>query len=1184
MLLREMFVKNIDREIKGVIKVAQDDETNRFQELDEYVVTRELLKHFSSFYQNYQKGIDGFTDEMGVWISGFFGSGKSHFLKILSYLLDNEEVKGQKPADFFADKIADPAVYADIQRAAQINCETILFNIDSKSPLGVKSDKEAILKVFAKVFYEHLGYYGDDFKVVELEKFLSKEGVLDKYQANFAAIKGEPWLERRNCFLFDEDAIVEALIKTTAMSEQSARNWFNHNRSQDISIEQFAREVKEYINRQGKNFHLIFLVDEIGQYIGDNPQLMLNLQTVVEDLGTHCHGKVWVIVTSQEDIDAVTKVKGNDFSKIQGRFRTRLSLSSASVDEVIKKRILEKNDFAQDKLKLLYQENSAALKNLIHFTTGTVADLKGYSGEDEFSETYPFVPYQFKLLQEVFNQIRRHGASGKHLSEGERSMLSAFQDAAKKLAGEEDGVLVPFQAFYDSVHEFLDGSIQRVIARATEGAAKGEGLEAFDVEVLKLLFLIRYVGDIPPHVDNIAMLMVSSIDEDKLSLKSVIQKSLTRLIAQNYVQKNADEYRFLTDDEQDINREIRNTFVDSTLVVSEIGRYIFNDIYEDQKYKYSQRYPFSFNSKIDESTIGHQSARIGLRVLTSESDVFDADDAALKMASAAANDLIIRLNDNSDYFDEMHQALKIERFDKIKKQEGISPNLKKIMLEKQEEAAERKKRAKSMLEEALLNGRYYVNGERIEARGASPKERINHALKMLVDSVYYKLPYIKKYLDSDADIEAILQGDKEQLTLAGEGSAPNHLAAEEVMSYIDLQDMKHLQTSMKNILDKFEDQPFGWREIDIAGLVANLFKQQKIRLLYQGNYLESDDKSVVTYLRKKTEVDKLLLKKRVNVDPDLIKVARDLCKELFNLIDLPSDEDGLIKRLLEEIKARKLQVHEEYLSQYAGKKYPGKEVIDQGLIIFKEIEGCKQDHISLLNKLKEHEDDLLDWDEDMKRVEGFFKNQRQIFDKGLAILERINNNQSYLQEAGFMSKARELAEIVDAPSPYSKIIQIPELAAWLEEQYQELLDSKKAGSRSKIEKDCTILLKILEHYGLSHEDRRSYWENVQNWYQAKYLYIDESLNFERLDAVIIQSVDFCEKIQKEIEQAAKKQHPPSTGTGTGVEEPELYVIEYRDLAFAGSLQTENDVEQYLEHLRRRLKQLIRESKIIKFMP
>jgi len=173
---------------------------------------------------------------------------------------------------------------------------------------------------------------------------------------------------------------------------------------------------------------------------------------------------------------------------------------------------------------------------------------------------------------------------------------------------------------------------------------------------------------------------------------------------------------------------------------------------------------------------------------------------------------------------------------------------------------------------------------------------------------------------------------------------------------------------------------------------------------------------------------------------------------------------------------------------------------------------------------------------------------------------------------------------VDAPSPYSKIIQIPELAAWLEEQYQELLDSKKAGSRSKIEKDCTILLKILEHYGLSHEDRRSYWENVQNWYQAKYLYIDESLNFERLDAVIIQSVDFCEKIQKEIEQAAKKQHPPSTGTGTGVEEPELYVIEYRDLAFAGSLQTENDVEQYLEHLRRRLKQLIRESKIIKFMP
>ena len=82
MIIKNMFSKPIDRDIKGVIKVGQDDDANIKQELEEYVVTRELQKHFSDFFASYKRGIIGNTDKMGVWISGFFGSGKSHFLKI----------------------------------------------------------------------------------------------------------------------------------------------------------------------------------------------------------------------------------------------------------------------------------------------------------------------------------------------------------------------------------------------------------------------------------------------------------------------------------------------------------------------------------------------------------------------------------------------------------------------------------------------------------------------------------------------------------------------------------------------------------------------------------------------------------------------------------------------------------------------------------------------------------------------------------------------------------------------------------------------------------------------------------------------------------------------------------------------------------------------------------------------
>ena len=103
MIIKQMFAKPIDRDIKGVIKVGQDDDSNIKQELEEYVVTRELLKHFSDFFASYKKGIVGNTDKMGVWISGFFGSGKSHFLKILSYLLANKEVDGKTAIRYFSD-------------------------------------------------------------------------------------------------------------------------------------------------------------------------------------------------------------------------------------------------------------------------------------------------------------------------------------------------------------------------------------------------------------------------------------------------------------------------------------------------------------------------------------------------------------------------------------------------------------------------------------------------------------------------------------------------------------------------------------------------------------------------------------------------------------------------------------------------------------------------------------------------------------------------------------------------------------------------------------------------------------------------------------------------------------------------------------------------------------------------
>lgn len=162
MQIKEMFRKEIDRELQGVIVVGQGAETNVAQELEEYVVTRELQRHFADFFAAYKKGILGTTPKMGVWISGFFGSGKSHFLKILSYLLENKQVGDKHALDFFIDdkKITNQMVLADMKLAADTPTDVILFNIDSKSESNSKENKDAIVNVFLKVFNEMQGFCG----------------------------------------------------------------------------------------------------------------------------------------------------------------------------------------------------------------------------------------------------------------------------------------------------------------------------------------------------------------------------------------------------------------------------------------------------------------------------------------------------------------------------------------------------------------------------------------------------------------------------------------------------------------------------------------------------------------------------------------------------------------------------------------------------------------------------------------------------------------------------------------------------------------------------------------------------------------------------------------------------------------------------------------------------------------
>lgn len=694
MKISELFKKNIARPINGVVKADQLDPASIWQELDEFVVTKELDGHLRKFFERYCEAIDSPNDpnisgKIGVWVSGFFGSGKSHFIKVLSHLLDNEEHKHEgktkRAVEFFNDKIADAMILGDIKRAVASDTDVILFNIDSKA--SSSTGRDAILAVFLKVLNEKLGYSPDHAHIAHMERYLEEKGKYGEFQNIYKMLTQTDWKDERDAYEFNRDEVIESLSKTLGQSQESCEKWVDTGEGTfSLSIENFTKWTKEYLDKKGPHHRLIFLVDEVGQFIGSDTALMLNLQTITEQLGTVCNGRAWVVVTSQEDIDAVLgemrTARENDFSKIQGRFKTRLSLSSANVDEVIQERLLRKdgdeNGPVQSMLKALFHQKGDILKNQLSFRdVGTT--YKTFKEVDDFVRTYPFAPYQFKLLQRIFESIRKAGATGLHLAQGERSLLDAFQHAAKTVSDQEVSVLVPVYMFYPSIESFLDTTVKRTIDHAKEN----ESLEPFDIHVLQVLFLIRYVDEMKGNVDNLVTLCLNEIDADRLALKKKIEESLARLEKDSLVSRSGDLYYFLTNEERDINQEIKKEIISSADEAKLLGDIIFQDVLKDQKkHRYSAtKKDIPFNRVCDQHPIGRNTdGAMTFSVVSPLDDDFGqySDQKCILSSSGDSGKAIVRLDDKEALGRELKTYLRTDKYIRTKDDSTSPPTTRRI--------------------------------------------------------------------------------------------------------------------------------------------------------------------------------------------------------------------------------------------------------------------------------------------------------------------------------------------------------------------------------------------------------------------------------------------------------------------------------------------------------------------------
>jgi hypothetical protein len=548
MKLRELFEKPVDRPIEGVIKA--DDDTGLRIEVDEYVLTNEVSKLLEDFLDIYANG----TNNSGVWLSGFYGSGKSHLLKMLALLLENRTLDGKPVLDTFLEKATgNEMLRGYLRKAASVPARCILFNIDQKADVINKSQTDALLAVFVKVFDELRGYYGKLGHVAAFERDLDERGQLKAFRDSYHAIAGLPWERGREQAVLEARNISAAYAQVTGTPAESVgRILEKYRQDYKVSIEDFADQVNKYLLTLGPTHRLVFLVDEVGQYIADNSRLLLNLQTLAESLATRCRGRAWLVVTAQSDMSEMlgemTERQRLDFSKIMGRFATRMKLTSTNVAEVIRRRLLAKREQGATAVGHIYTEQLNNFRTLFDFGDGS-RSYHNYRDREDFVATYPFVPYQVELFQAAIINLSAHDAfEGKHRSVGERSMLGVFQEAAKQVQDRELRALAPF--------DLLFNGIRTALKQSGTGSLYAAEIHLRDnplaLRLLKALYLVKYVREFTATARNLSVLMLDHFDTDWLALRKRVEEALNVLEQQSYIQRNGELYEYLTNEEKDV--------------------------------------------------------------------------------------------------------------------------------------------------------------------------------------------------------------------------------------------------------------------------------------------------------------------------------------------------------------------------------------------------------------------------------------------------------------------------------------------------------------------------------------------------------------------------------------------------------------------------------------------------------
>lgn len=1185
MIQEYIYTQDINRTINGVIKASST--ADLANEVKEYVITAEQQK--KSLLPALFKMLVPPAVPTCVWISGDFGSGKSHLLKILSYVLENQlAVDGRKVADIFADKAGDDfELRADITNACRIPTETVLFNIQEKLDGVSKNSVDPVLNIFLKEFNRKLGFDDKKPEIAEIERYFASKGKYQFLKDEYQRLYGVSWEEKgRKTVLLQLQKLAKIFAEMEGVDEQTAYN--NLKSAIDnykLDTDGFVALVKDHLDKSAPGTRFIFFVDEVGQFIGKDVHRMLSLQTIAEGLVDKTGGRATLMVTSQMDIDAtlgnLEKQQEYDFSRIQGRFTTRINLTSANADEVIQRRLLEKKPEPQAALCEIYSGQKNIMKSLFNFGDNSQF-VSRYKSAEEFAVDFPFIDYQFNLVQAAIIELSKNNAfSGKQQSVGERSLLSIAQEVAKAYQHYDLTRIVRFCDMYKGIQGSLQAKIQNDILQAERTLG-----DEMALDVLKTLFLVKYVKGFPSTVDNITKILLPTLDTDFPEYRKKVQEALNLLVRQSYVEKGAnDEYHYQTNEEKDIENEIKQEELAPDAINNELMKIFRDEIFPESKIKLngSSNKVFPFGRFVD----GNQDGRdfeISIHFATPLGEDLSNEGNALMYSARNGSHLCVVLGEDKYLGEDIAMFKKADKCLTRLLSSNTDKYRLQIITDKRRVNAGRLENIKARIAELTKSARLYIGGNELtDIRSTDIRARLNEGMTRLIEKIYRNLSMLGNTEYDDAMLKRVINAPESGALFA---DTMNN-AETEVFNKINSDKRMSIRTKVKDLVDYFKSNGYGWYEMAVLVILARLFKMDKVSFTADGSRIEARD--LYYHLTNSNRQANLIVDVEESITPSQITMLKNLYKDTFNdeVCRFQSAKDvhqAFLDRLNQEIqKLRELR---------DSNRYPFASALND--IISGMERYSRVAYPTLYVKFKDVDDALAD-KEDADTIREFVEGPQFRIFKQISQLKTGNQaNLTYVDP----ELLDTINRIYDSAKPWNNMT---EAAATLEEISAQI-SAKQEEARQQISEKIESKLQAIT----SLPEYASIPENLKSQIQALFNAAKSQVREERyignlrsmstdVERIYDHSIDLINHwSEEEARKAAAAAGGATRGSGSaggnsgsGATPPATHHRQMVSKQTAmnvhfdkSRLESEADVEKYISELRQRLMNFIEDNKTI----